>query len=114
MDQLDRQNLAIMIDFGSGDFKIDGQPITENRGECLYFDPRLIVRGLEVVRGQQIGFARQRIEPLDRRSRNLRLDQVEFGCRRSGFHKFLQLFCNDAARRIRVRAGVQHNLHRHH
>ncbi len=57
MEQLDRQNLAILIDFGSGRFKIDGQPITENRNDCFYFDPRLIVRGLEVVRGQQIGFA---------------------------------------------------------
>lgn len=57
MEQLDRQNLAIQIDFGADGVRIDGQPIMESHDECCYFDPRLIVRGLEIVRGQQINFA---------------------------------------------------------
>ncbi len=57
MEQIDRQQLAILVDFEPGRFTIDGQPITVGSQEGYYFDPRLIVRGLEVVRGKHIGFA---------------------------------------------------------
>lgn len=57
MEQINRQNLAIAVDFAPGHFKIDGQPITLGHEQLLYFDPRLIVRGLEVARGKHIGFA---------------------------------------------------------
>jgi hypothetical protein len=48
---------GIGVEFSPGRFKIDGQPITIGRERRFYFDPRLIVRGLEVVKGRQIGFA---------------------------------------------------------
>ena len=57
MEQISRRNLAIVVDFSPGQFKIDGQPITLGHEQRYYFDPRLIVRGLEVVRGKHIGFA---------------------------------------------------------
>jgi hypothetical protein len=57
MEQIDRQNLAIVVDFEPGHFKIDGQPITVSGEQRYYFDPRLIVRGLEVVRGKHIAFS---------------------------------------------------------
>ncbi len=57
MEQINRDNLAIMVNFAPGQFRIDGQPITPASGPRYYFDPRLIVRGLEVVRGDHIGFA---------------------------------------------------------
>lgn len=57
MEQLDRQTLAIMMNFAPGQFKIDGQPITVGNEQSYYFDPRLIMRGLEIVRGKHIGFA---------------------------------------------------------
>ncbi|MFC1960579.1 hypothetical protein ACFLYO_07705 [Chloroflexota bacterium] len=57
MEQIDREQLAIVINFGPGKFKIDGQPISTSDDQPFYFDPRLIIRGLEVVRGKHIGFA---------------------------------------------------------
>lgn len=57
MEQVNRQNLAIVVDFSPGHFKIDGQPITVGHEQRYYFDPRLIVRGLEIARGKHIGFA---------------------------------------------------------
>jgi len=57
MEQLDRSNLAILVDSGPGRFRIDGQPISRGEEQRYYFDPRLIVRGLEVARGKHIGFA---------------------------------------------------------
>ncbi len=56
-EQVDRQDLAIMVDFTPGQFKIDGQPITASDEQRYYFDPRLIVRGLEIVRGRRVGFS---------------------------------------------------------
>ncbi len=57
LEQINRDKLAIVVDFEPGQFRIDGQPITLGDGQRYYFDPRLIVRGLEVVRGKHIGFA---------------------------------------------------------
>ncbi|MBN2469933.1 MAG: hypothetical protein JXN59_04335 [Anaerolineae bacterium] len=57
LEQINRHNLAIAVDFSPGHFKIDGQPITLGHERRYYFDPRLIVRGLEVARGKHIGFA---------------------------------------------------------
>lgn len=57
LEQMDRENLAIMVDFSPGHFKIDGQPITLGYEKRYYFDPRLIVRGLEIARGKHIGFS---------------------------------------------------------
>ncbi len=57
MEQVERQNLAIAVDFAPGRFRIDGQPITLGDDQQYYFDPRLIVRGLEIVRGKHIGFS---------------------------------------------------------
>ena len=57
MEQINRQNLAIVVDFAPGHFNIDGQPIVGHDAQRFYFDPRLIMRGLEVARGRQIGFA---------------------------------------------------------
>ncbi len=57
IEEFDRRQLAIVIDFAPGHFKIDGQPITLGDEQRYYFDPRLIMRGLEIVRGRHIGFA---------------------------------------------------------
>ncbi len=57
MEQINRDNLAIVVEFTPGHFKIDGQPITLSSDQHYYFDPRLIMRGLEVVRGKQVGFS---------------------------------------------------------
>lgn len=57
MEEISRTDLAIMVDFSPGHFKIDGQPITLSDEQRYFFDPRLIMRGLEVVRGKNIGFA---------------------------------------------------------
>jgi hypothetical protein len=57
MEQFDRNNLAILVDSAPGRFRIDGQPIFRGDEQRYYFDPRLIVRGMEVVRGKHIGFA---------------------------------------------------------
>ncbi|MBN1963668.1 MAG: hypothetical protein JW910_03410 [Anaerolineae bacterium] len=57
LERFNRNNLAIVVDFSPGSVKIDGQPITQGEGLQYYFDPRLIMRGLEIVRGRHIGFA---------------------------------------------------------
>ena len=57
IEEFDRRQLAIVIDFAPGHFKIDGQPITLGDEQRYYFDPRLIMRGLEIVRGRHIGFS---------------------------------------------------------
>ncbi len=59
LEQIKRHNLAIAVDFSPGHLKIDGQPITLGHDRRYYFDPRLIVRGLEVARGKHIGFSVQ-------------------------------------------------------
>lgn len=60
MDDVNRRDLAIMVDFAPGQFRIDGQPIMLGGEARYFFDPRLIVRGLEVVRGDNVGFALDR------------------------------------------------------
>lgn len=52
---------AILIDFTPGQINIDGESIAHGRQSRYYFNPRMIIRGLEIVRERQVGFAMKRI-----------------------------------------------------
>jgi hypothetical protein len=57
MEDVTQDQLAILINFEPGRLSIDGQKIVEGDPHRYYFDPRLVIRGLEVVRGRSIGFS---------------------------------------------------------
>lgn len=51
---------AILIDFVPGQINIDGESITQSPQQSRYFfNPRMLMRGMEVVRENQISFAIQ-------------------------------------------------------
>lgn len=52
---------AIQIDFSPGQFNVEGKSVTADGNHRYFFDPRLVIRGMEVSRGDQVGFS---IEPV--------------------------------------------------
>lgn len=62
LEQVQRERLAMLIDFAPGRLSIDGQEIMTGDPHRFYFDPRLVIRGLEIARGRTIGFAMTRLE----------------------------------------------------
>lgn len=62
LEQVQRDRLAMLIDFAPGRLSIDGQEIVAGDPQRFYFDPRLVIRGLEIVRGRTIGFAMTRLD----------------------------------------------------
>lgn len=52
--QLHRTNLAIVLALSNGDLLIEAQEITMWEQGCYYFDPRLVMRSLECIRGLQV------------------------------------------------------------
>ncbi len=62
LEEIKRERLAMLIDFAPGRLSIDGQEIMAGDPQRFYFDPRLVIRGLEIVRGRTIGFAMTRLE----------------------------------------------------
>ena len=50
---------AILIDFVPGHINIDGESITGPQQARYFFNPRMLMRGMEVVRENQISFAIQ-------------------------------------------------------
>lgn len=53
------EQAAIEIDFSPGQFNIDGLSVTMGQAHRFFFDPRMVTRGMEIARGDQIGFAMQ-------------------------------------------------------
>lgn len=52
--QIHRTKLAIVLDLSNGDLRVEGQEIQLRARGRYYFDPRLVMRALECVRGQQV------------------------------------------------------------
>lgn len=52
--QIHRTKLAILLDLSNGDLLVEGQEIQPRARGRYYFDPRLVMRALEFVSGQQI------------------------------------------------------------
>jgi hypothetical protein len=49
-----RTRLAIALGLADGRLLADGREIGAGAGGCYYFDPRLVMRALEFVRGEQV------------------------------------------------------------
>jgi len=64
--QIDRTKLAILIALDFGGFSVNGQEIVGVGTSAHYFDPRLVIRALEFVKGQTV---RVGIAPLKDRRR---------------------------------------------
>lgn len=58
--QIHPTKLAILVDIGHPTLRIDGQEIEAGARNRYYFDPRLIIRALEIVKGDtvQVGFTK--------------------------------------------------------
>ncbi len=76
-DQL-HQAGAVLIDFTPGQINIDGEAITQGKQARYYFTPRMLVRGLEIVRERQVGFVMQPIN-------NGRNSVLYLSCQREGW-----------------------------
>lgn len=48
---------AILIDFLPGQINIDGESVTDGKQARYYFKPRMLMRGLEIVRDHRVEFA---------------------------------------------------------
>lgn len=58
-DGMGFEDAVIQIDFAPGQFNIQGQTVNEGTSQRYYFDPRLVLRSLEVSRGEAVGFSIQ-------------------------------------------------------
>jgi len=58
--QIHPTKLAVLIDFGTPTFSIDGKEIEASTRDQYYFDPRLIIRALEFIKSDtvQVGFTK--------------------------------------------------------
>jgi hypothetical protein len=58
--QIHPTKLAVLVDFGSPAFSVDGQEIEAGTRDQYYFDPRLIIRALEFIKSDtvQVGFTK--------------------------------------------------------
>ncbi|MBN1286420.1 MAG: hypothetical protein JXB47_13560 [Anaerolineae bacterium] len=58
IEKVERERLAMSVDFAPGRLSIDGREIVSG-GDArrFYFDPRLVIRGLEVTRARTVGFS---------------------------------------------------------
>ncbi len=61
LERIQRERLAMAIDFTPGRLSIDGRQIVAGDSQRYYFDPRLVIRGLEVARARGISFSMARI-----------------------------------------------------
>ncbi len=57
IERIRRERLAMSIDFATGRLNINGQKIVAGDRKRYYFDPRLVLRGLEVARARVVSFA---------------------------------------------------------
>jgi len=48
------EKLAILIDFSSSHMTLDGRSIVRGASGAFYFDPRLIIRALEIVKANTL------------------------------------------------------------
>lgn len=63
IEKVERERLAMSIDFAPGRLSIDGREIVRGGSpKHFYFDPRLVIRGLEVTRAHNIGFSMVRAD----------------------------------------------------
>lgn len=56
IEEPQQQDNSIMIDFAPGYINIDGEAITPGTQARYFFKPKMLVRGLEIVRENQVGF----------------------------------------------------------
>jgi hypothetical protein len=61
-ENIEKPGEAILIDFMPGQINIDGETVSQGNQARYYFHPRMLMRGLEIVRERQVGFA---IRPVD-------------------------------------------------
>jgi len=52
--QIHRTKLAILLALSNGDLLIEAQEIALCEQDCYYFDPRLVMRALECIRGRRV------------------------------------------------------------
>jgi hypothetical protein len=52
--QIHRTKLAVLLSLSNGDLQVGAEEIKLGARGCYYFDPRLIMRALESIRGQRI------------------------------------------------------------
>jgi hypothetical protein len=59
MYDIPEEKLAILVDFGASHLTLDGRTIVHGISGAFYFDPRLIIRALELIKANtlQIGMA---------------------------------------------------------
>lgn len=70
---------AILVDFTPGQINIDGEAITREGNQArYYFNPQILMRGLEVVRERQIGF-------VIRTANRGQLAILDLACQRDGW-----------------------------
>jgi hypothetical protein len=53
-DQVSPTKLAILVDIDFGRFRLDGQEIVTTASQRYYFDPRLVIRSLEFLKGKTV------------------------------------------------------------
>lgn len=58
-----RTKLAILVTMSNGDLLVEAQEIERRAQGCYYFDPRLVMRALECVRGQKIRVGLTELRP---------------------------------------------------
>jgi hypothetical protein len=61
LEQVRRDRLAMTIDFSPGRLIIDGQEIIAGDSQQFYFDPRLVIRALEISQARAIGLSMSKL-----------------------------------------------------